>query len=155
LPIWNTRKLNTTVGRDELRDSRGAEQYSSAEIIALQVRHHLAPNVAGTRVVDHWFESITNLDAVLPLAWSQQQQYASVALLRSNPERLVQVGGVVFFRFAVQRFHGYYGDLGSGLLFHLSAERFQPGTGIRVNHSCKIRDVPLRTDIGNLLRKRQ
>ncbi len=144
--------MHARVRRDELRDTSCADQRRGAVVALAQVGNHVASHVARARIVDHRLQSVANFDLVLPLFGSDQDQYAAIVLLRPDAEMLVEIGGVVFARFAFERVDGDDGNLRAGLLLQLGGEQFDLLAGRRIDDLRQVGDIALRLDVGDLLR---
>ena len=64
--LRNSRELHAGIGRDELRYASRSHQCRGAVIALAQIRNHVAPDVAGARIVDHRLQSVADFDLVLP-----------------------------------------------------------------------------------------
>ena len=84
------------IGGDQLGQTRCAQQCSGAVVAVTQAGHHGAANVAGARIVDHRLQTVTDLDSVLALRRSQQQQHPAISFFRSHAQVLVEIDRVVF-----------------------------------------------------------
>ena len=128
----------------------GSGFYAGAVISLEKIRAHEPASVAGSSVVDDWFEAVAYFDAVGAFGGRDEQEDAAIVFLISDTQLLEEVVAILIDVLTFQRADSDDGHLGASFLFELQAEIFEAGFGVSVDHARKIGDVTGRMDVFDL-----
>ena len=116
--------------------------FNGVAVIALpQKRHHRTARVARARIIDHRFEAVTHLDAVLAIIRRHQQQNAAIVFLASDSKLPEEIDRIIFDALPIQRTNRNDGELRACFLFEFRAEGFQFSGLVGPNDSRQVRHV--------------
>src|SRR5713226_9249380 len=79
---------NAAVVGNVLGQLPGSGEDGSIVIGAAEKRHHGAPRIARTRVIDYRLEAIADFDAIFVFVGREQQQHTAIVLLSTTPNCL-------------------------------------------------------------------
>jgi len=107
----------------------------------------LVQSVAGTGIIDDWFEAVTYLDAIFAFVRGEQQEHATIVIFAADAELFVKIDGILLDTFAFERVDGDDGHLRGGLLLEFGAEIFEAKLRPGFDHAGKIGDIARRTNV--------